>query len=314
MNSRFTPRILAAAVMTLTLTATNAVLANGEVDIPVVPASVMKGAPKPITPNASDRQAASSSDASQESTRNTNSSAHLSVTPGVNEIVPVAVGHLNRVVTPFSNPQVTTTSAATTEIRGNVVYIGTDQEAPVTMFITQQDSEAQAISLTLVPKRIPPRELFVEFESGGGFGYGMVDNQPAERWEESQPYTSTLRTLLRDVALGENPQGYTFHEADSRRSKLPVCQQSGFDFDFGNGQVMVGQNLTVSIGVAENTSGQPLEFREASCGNWDVAAVAAWPRNVLAPAEQTEIYVVTRQDRKEPETERRRPSLLGGDR
>ena len=32
----------------------------------------------------------------------------LQVTPGINELIPIAVGHLNRLVTPFDNPVVTT--------------------------------------------------------------------------------------------------------------------------------------------------------------------------------------------------------------
>ncbi|MGP9551952.1 MULTISPECIES: hypothetical protein [Halomonas] len=284
-----------------------------DVSIPVVPASVMSDAPPPIIANAD--TSGQTPRATSADTRQVEARSHLYVKPGVNELVPVAVGHLNRIVTPFSNPQVTTSSAATTEIRNNVVYVGTDQEQPVTMFVTQKDSEAEAISLTLVPRRIPPREVFVELDGGRGAQFGLSVNEPAERWEESQPYVDTLRNLLRSVALGELPQGYTFHETRGR-GDLPSCQQAGLSFDFGNGQVMMGQNLRVSIGTAQNTSSQPLEFREASCGNWDVAAVAAWPRNVLAPDEKTEIYVVNRrgQSPSAPANSQRRPSLLGGPR
>lgn len=302
--------LLAASVALLGAVSTVPVLAD--VNIPVVPASVMRDAPTPVIANAntSSQAARPASTSSEPEAR-----SHLSVTPGVNELVPVAVGHLNRVVTPFSNPQVTTSSAATTEIRNNVVYVGTDQESPVTMFITQKDSEAEAISLTLVPRRIPPREVFVELDGGRSVQFGLSVNEPAGRWEESQPYVDTLRNLLRSVALGELPQGYTFHETRGRGG-MPACQQAGLSFDFANGQVMMGQNLRVSIGTATNTSSQPLEFREASCGNWDVAAVAAWPRNVLAPDEKTEIYVVNRrgQQPNAPTNSQRRPSLLGGQR
>ena len=75
---------------------------------------------------------------------------------------------------------------------------------------------------------------------------------------------------------------------------------------------MVGHRLSVSIGVATNVSGQPLEFKEQSCGDWDVAAVAAWPRNVLGPNERTEVYVIRRAPGASPQpTTNARPSLLG---
>lgn len=277
-----------------------------EVEIPVepvnfsVPANVMSD----NVPRATGSFGGSSA------TRNVvNESPQLTMAPGINEIVPVAIGHLNRIVTPFGEPQVTTTSDATTEIRDNVVYVATDQQAPVTMFITQKGSEAKALSLTLVPRRIPPRELFIELE-GMAFKQGLVSSPRAERWETSQPYIDTLKSLMRSIALGEIPQGYTLYDMDPR-TVLPSCSQPGVTYDFVNGQTMTGHKLSVSIGVARNVSGQPLEIKEQACGNWNVAAVAAWPRNVLGPNQKTELYVVTKIGER-PEPTSQRPSLLGG--
>jgi hypothetical protein len=42
-----------------------------------------------------------------------------------NELIPIAVGHLNRLVTPFDNPMVTTTSQATTSSKGKIVCVAT---------------------------------------------------------------------------------------------------------------------------------------------------------------------------------------------
>lgn len=241
-----------------------------------------------------------------------NDSPHLVMSPGVNEIVPVAIHHLNRIVTPFGDPQVNTTSAATVNIQDNVVYVATTNENPVTLFVTQKDSQVRALSLTLVPRRIPPRELFIELE-GGASQMAMIGNPKAEQWEKSQPYVDTLRTVMRSLALGEIPQGYTLHHTESS-SRMPSCQQPGMSFNFTNGQTLIGHNLSAQIGVASNVSGQPLEFKEQACGDWDVAAVAAWPRNVLAPNERTEIFVIRRTDkqRRPKEPTNGRPSLLTG--
>jgi len=240
-----------------------------------------------------------------------NEASNLVMAPGVNEIVPVAVSHLNRIVTPFGEPEVNTTSDATVNIEDNVIYVATTEENPVTLFITQKGSQARALSLTLVPRRIPPRELFLELE-GGATNAALVGNPKAERWETSQPYIDTLRGVMRSLALGDIPQGYTLHDTNSQQ-RMPSCQQPGFNFQFAGGQTMVGHRLSVNIGVATNVSGQPLEFKEQSCGDWDVAAVAAWPRNVLGPNERTEVYVVRRADKKDPRMPTNtRPSLLGG--
>ena len=91
----------------------------------------------------------------------------INVTAGKNIVIPVASGFTNHFVTPFSDPVVISTSLSMTDgqgsgeifIRGNIVYVSTNREYPVTMFITQKDNETAAISLTLVPKKIPPREI-----------------------------------------------------------------------------------------------------------------------------------------------------------
>jgi conjugal transfer pilus assembly protein TraK len=65
------------------------------------------------------------------------------------------VKHLNRLVMPFDNPVVTTTSQATTSSKGTIVYVATADETPVTLYITLGDNQDIALSLTLIPKRIP---------------------------------------------------------------------------------------------------------------------------------------------------------------
>ena len=42
---------------------------------------------------------------------------------------------------------------------GRVVYVATTSDEPVTLFLTPEQSEAVALSLTLVPCGLPPREL-----------------------------------------------------------------------------------------------------------------------------------------------------------
>lgn len=288
------------------------VAVSQEPDYPVVPVPTAKSSV--MTDNVPAPIASTSSNVNGAETKlpgsyRTSEGSRLDMEPGVNEIVPVAVNHLNRIVTPFANPVVTTSSGVTTEVRDNVVYVGTDKMEPATLFVTERGSEAEALSLTLVPKQIPPRELFLTLR-GQPLAPARFANSDADKWETQQSYVETLRTLLRKVALGQLPQGYTIHQADG--SSLPNCAQPGLEFSFVGGQTLIGHRLTVNVGVARNISGQPLEFEEASCGSWDVAAVSAFPRNVLGPNERTEVYVVTKQVDKDVEHATARPSLLGG--
>lgn len=248
-----------------------------------------------------------------------NSNPTLMMEPGVNQIINIATGHPNRVVTPFSTPAVVSSSltgmSASGEcgeicIKENVVYVATDKAHPVTMFITEKGSEAQALSVTMVPKRIPPREVFLKMKDGlvnGSYG-SFAGNSKAESWEKSQPYIETIRSVFRSAALGEIPPSYNIGKVP-KSANLPSCESPGIRVDFANGQLMSGHSINVFVGVATNNSSRPIEMKEAWCGDWDVAAVAMWPRNVLGPGEKTEVFVAKKQNRTKPAASKR-PSLL----
>ncbi|ECT8839326.1 conjugal transfer protein TraK [Salmonella enterica subsp. enterica serovar Montevideo] len=284
-------------------------LACASDDIPIVPASVMK---KDVPAYVSSGQV------TNEVMGSVNENPVLTMKPGVNQIIPIAIGHPNRVVTPFGNPEIVSTSltggtdagqCGEVCIKENVVYVATDKQYPVTMFITEKGSEAQALSLTMVPRRIPPREVFLRLDGNVGIS-GALANSKAESWEQSQPYVETIRSVFRKVALGEIPQGYTMNRIPTGAA-VPSCSHPGIKVDFSKGQYMMGHHLNVFIGVAQNVSSQPIEFKEALCGSWDVAAVTTWPLNVLEPGQKTELYVAKKQMRGISSTSKR-PSLLGG--
>ncbi|MDD5277741.1 MAG: type-F conjugative transfer system secretin TraK [Methylovulum sp.] len=89
---------------------------------------------------------------------------YLQVRPGINELMPIAFRHLNRLVTPFDIPVVTTTSQATTRTQGKIVYVATDDAPPVTLYIIPGDNHDIALSLTLIPKHIPAREIHLSLD------------------------------------------------------------------------------------------------------------------------------------------------------
>ena len=59
-----------------------------------------------------------------------------------------------------------TVSPATTQVDGNAVYVATASEDPVSLFITEKGDTATAISLTLAPRHIPPREVRLVLTGG----------------------------------------------------------------------------------------------------------------------------------------------------
>ena len=234
----------------------------------------------------------------------------LQVTPGINELIPIAVGHLNRLVTPFDNPVVTTTSQATTSTKGKIVYVATADETPVTLYITPGDNQDIALSLTLIPKRIPAREIHLSLDNDTYQVLTKLQQQttsaagkPADK---EQDYITTLKKLFRDLGLQKTPPGFSLREPSHAESIH--CQQDRVQIR--TGQLLEGQDLVILVGVVRNTGATSIEFDERSCATHkdEVMAVAAWPKVVLGPGEATEIYVAVRRSADESTT--LRPSLL----
>lgn len=277
-----------------------------EAVIPAVPSSVKRNLPKApeIDPNAQKQVV------HYGTKLKTDGSNQLMVQAGTNEIVKIAIGHLNRLVTPFSNPEITTASTLTSEIKKNVVYIGTNDTAPVTMYIRQRGSEDTAISLTLLPSRIPPREITLLLPKEVQQQAQYAVNEEAKRWENSNDYIQTIYKTMVSLAKGEQPKGYQLSNMPA--GKLPACRQAGLVFDFkSQPQSAIGHHLIYHIGVITNVSATTIEFQEQMCGDWNIAAVASYPLVAIPPGEKTEVYVAERRHYKQS-IKRARRSLVGG--
>lgn len=262
------------------------------IELPPVDASVLKAANQQFT----------SSVAPQ----------NIQVKPGINELMPIAVGHLNRLVTPFDNPVVTTTSQATTSTKGKIVYVATTDEAPVTLYITPGDNQDIALSLTLIPKRIPAREIHLSLDKDSYKVLTKLQQQSAasgsKASDQEQAYITQLKKLFRDLGLQKTPAGYSLR--DPSQSEHIYCLQD--NVQIRTGQVLEGQDMLILVGLARNTGSDLLEFNERSCATNkdDVLAVAAWPKVVMGKNESTELYIAVRRT---PETAATlRPSLLTG--
>jgi conjugal transfer pilus assembly protein TraK len=238
----------------------------------------------------------------------------IQIIPGVNEIIPVAVGHLNRIVTPFDRLQVRTVSQATTQVEGNVLYVATPDETPVTLYLTPGDTEELALSLTLVPRRIPPREIRLTLDAAQYKKLGSLQigkKSPGGKSSNSgHDYIAELKTTFRTLAQMKTPKGYALREPGA--DEQIRCAQPGLQTR--TGQALEGHDRVLLVGVARNTGPSSLELDEHSCADagGDVLAAAAWPRVLLEAGEATELYVAIRRPRDEDTTVR--PSLLKGTR
>jgi len=234
----------------------------------------------------------------------------IQIKPGVNELMPIAVGHLNRLVTPFENPVVTTTSQATTSTKGKIVYVATADETPVTLYITPGDNQDIALSLTLIPKRIPAREIHLSLDKDNYKLLSKVQQQSrtatSKPADHEQEYISHLKKLFRDLGLQKTPAGFSLR--DPGHAENIHCLQN--QVQIKTGQVLEGQDMLILVGIVHNSGATMIEFDERSCATTqdEVLAVAAWPKVVLAPNESTELYVALRHNPQEASAIR--PSLL----
>lgn len=279
---------------------------------PVVPVSPGASLAAPSTPDLPAAATASPAEIAAPPLKVTTEANHLLVKPGVTEIVPIALGHLNRIVTPFDHPVAKTTSTAAIHREGNVLYVAPKSETPVGLYITEKGDESVAISVTFVPKKIPPRDITLTLKSDLAV-VGRYSKDKATKWERAHPYEDMLRQTFRQIALGQLPQGYALRPAvpAARRSCLgPEAERAGVRFSFDRGQLLTGARIEVAVGVARNTGAKPVELKETWCAAEDVAGVAFWPEVVLEPGQATEVYVAFQRQPPKPSTAER-PSLLG---
>jgi conjugal transfer pilus assembly protein TraK len=273
------------------------------IGVPVVPNSIMKRN-KSVEPT-KDRAVSRDKVVSMKSNSN---QFIIHVTPGINQVLPIAIGHINRIVTPFDTPFVNTVSDATIEAHENVLYVATSSERPVTLFVTPDvDDETMAISLTLSPRKIPPIEATLKFDEKVK-NKASYSNKKAKKWEVSQPYVETIKSTLKKIALGKLPNGYSIGPVD-KDSLNPTCIQEGFSFDFINGQYLKGHNLAIAIGTVRNTSTLEKEIDETECIDGFIVAASSWPKTIFNPGDISEMYIVMRTDLFEKKLNVR-PSLL----
>jgi conjugal transfer pilus assembly protein TraK len=236
----------------------------------------------------------------------------LTVTPGRNMVVSVAGDHLNRIVTPFEKPAVNTVSKVKHQVYANAVYVSLGMDdGPAALFITEDGEEDSAISLTLEPKEIAPREVRLKLDgnfpvSAGGVGAPAASqgSGKAAKWEKSQAYVDAIEQVLLRTARGEVPPGYNlrdyFNYDPQVSTRLPVTIEPR--------QVLEGHSFLVVIARMTNRSSSTLVISEEAFYRPGVRAVAVWPRVRLEPKQTSELYVV--HQRSTPSSPRTRPSVL----
>lgn len=230
----------------------------------------------------------------------------LEVTPGSNEVVTISRGHLNRIVTPFENPKFKSTGEVTTETQANVIYVASDATSPVGIFI-YDDAGGPAISLSLLPKVVPPREIRLKLAASHS-NFGQPGSSNPLPTETAAPYMQAMTDLLVTIGTGKVPTGYTLNKPTQDDEVLYFCTLPGLQLRLA--QVLDGRKWAVGVLQVKNTSGFPVEIRESDCLSEGVLAISSYPNAVIKPGHQGELYISRLKDFR-PVERRARPRVFG---
>jgi len=230
----------------------------------------------------------------------------VTATPGTTVLVEVAIGHLNRIVTPFEAPVVHTVSAASTQVEGSVVYVATDNADPVALYIADGQGGADALSLTLAPRHVPPREirLAVPNHRKGRTGTTATSANALPALANAAslsdgtaggaaaPYVAGIVELLRGMAQGRVPAGFSVKPGSG-----PFKPRCAAPLKIKTTQLTSGAVSSVVTAALVNPSKDAIAVDQSTCtlDGHPLAASAAWPRKVLAPGEDTEVFLVVAQ-------------------
>lgn len=211
--------------------------------------------------------------------------------PGRTESVIIAKGKLNRIVTPYAEPKVLTVDNVETKVDGSAIYIATDSESPVSMFISDSES-GNAASLQLSPQElVMPVEIRIEGDpKANASEAGSSKNDSLFR--QDSPYITEVKSIMQNLGKQQIPQGFTLEDLTDELRAMTFCHDPGLTY--WPGQLLSGHDSRIVVLIAQNNGLVATTFEESFCASENTMAVAAWPKVRLEPGEKTEIYLLLR--------------------
>ncbi len=232
--------------------------------------------------------------------------------PGRTEIMPVAIGHLNRIETPFSRPMVRTaadSNAVNVQFDHNFVYVAVT--IPTTLFIYDEGYPDPTIAVSLVPQRIAPRQVKITVPPTmmqaikQNAAKIAADARPAEAKtprantkgvtrtaEPGAAATNPLTKAIATFAHGKLPVGYARTSLANMTPDM-FCSGGGVTYTFAQGAAITSNEYYIVRGMAKAT--RTVDLDERWCAkNPDTLAVAFAPRTQVGPDHPTDFYVLVR--------------------
>lgn len=184
----------------------------------------------------------------------------------------------NRIATPFPHAKVIGEDSKlyTTQEEGSNILLATVSSKPFVIFVTGHTPGDPVITMTLVPRAIPSQTLTIELDT----------SKIAQRKAKTNSYESKLLELLRTIASGKTPEGFTEAGmpnivATEKRDGLNITPEKRYS----------GTYLDVyKYRVDDNQ--QPIQLSETSFYQKGVRAVSIFPKIRLDKGDHTYVFVV----------------------
>jgi conjugal transfer pilus assembly protein TraK len=181
----------------------------------------------------------------------------------------------NRISTPFSAPRVIDSSNIDMRQDGSSIYVSPKESNPFAIYVTGSDPGDQVISLTIIPKDIPSQTIVLQSNAASNVG----------RVQKNESYTQKIINLLRQVALGQVPEGYA-------EGKLPNVAGLNAEILIVPKKRYSGSWLDIYSYLIMNKGEKDVKLSETSFYRKGVKAVSIFPNLKLSPNETTMVYVI----------------------
>lgn len=203
-----------------------------------------------------------------------------------NEIIYVSSTLPNRIATPFAEPKSIDQQKNDADISpvGQSLYVTMKPTGkPVALFVTGSNPNDPVISLTLVPKDMPPQTVVLQMDKPQAEPGNKSD---AEHAPDSNVYTDNIRYVMREAALGKTPEGFSEGPLPAAAANIgnviayPKVRYSGPEYD-------------IYRYTLQGTTQTDVDLDEGTFYSEGVRAVSFFPTATLSRGKTTDVYIVS---------------------
>ncbi|MDY6336195.1 MAG: hypothetical protein SPL25_03845 [Succinivibrionaceae bacterium] len=250
-------------------------------DLPPLPSSLITGGSHHLRKPQGDSEAAESAIAPESSslTGSAPSFGPRDVARGT-IVRDIALGEINRILTPFDSPSVTTVSDAETKVKGRAVYVAPKSMEPVSLFISEEGSEEQSVSLVLFPKITGPRDIRL--------GSASVAEPERRERSEAEGRGDAVRSLVLTALSGKG--------TGRENPRKSGCRAEGLAFRPLWSQRSGGYRLQAEL--VKSASERVILFSPRSCPGFE--AVGVFPSGRLKKGSSFMVFTVRKEAAGEP--------------